>query len=107
VFIWFDRKLAGATVTASVQFDNLTRHHQLLRTVDGRGEEPQVTADEDQVRRWLTSGEHLPLFGTDLLEANVEYSVRVRAWTRPRVSWGFWPWARGAATGYARFTFVR
>jgi len=107
VFLWYSRTLAHATVTASVQFDNLTRHHQLMRTIDGRGEEPQVTADEELVRHWLTSGERLALFATDGLEANAEYSVRVRARTRPRVSWAFWPWDRGGAAGQARFTFIR
>ena len=52
--LWFDRTIARATVTASVRFDNLTRQHQLSRTIDGRGEAPRVTEDEDEVRAWLT-----------------------------------------------------
>ena len=107
--LWFDRTVASAQVTATVRFDNLTRQHQLLRTVDGRGEEPRMAEDEDAVRSWLTVFERLPLFDTARLEANTEYYVRVRAQTRPRVTWVFfWPWSQGATTGYApRFTFIQ
>jgi hypothetical protein len=103
----FDRTVASATVTASAQYDNLTRHLQLTRKVDGRGEEPRVTGDENAVRGWMTEFERLPLFSTDGLEANEEYYVRVRARTRPRTSWlFFWPWDRGAPNGSAWFTFI-
>jgi hypothetical protein len=105
---WFDRTIARASVTASVRFDNLTRQHQLSRTIDGRGEEPRVTENEDVVRAWLTEFKLLPLFATASLEPNAEYYVRVGARTRPRVDrFLFWPWERDAATGYHRFTFVQ
>ena len=106
--LWFDGTIASATVTATVRFDNLTRQHQLSRTVDGRGEEPRVSEDEDEVRHWLTEFDRLPLFTTAALEANAVYYVRVRAHARPRVSGlFFWPWGRGGKTGYApRFTFI-
>ncbi len=82
------------------------RNHQLTRLVDGRGEPPSLTTDEEAVRTWLTGVDKLPLFDTAGLEPNGEYYVRVRARIRPRVSWAFWPWDRGAVTGYARFTFI-
>jgi len=106
--LWFDRTLATSTVTAIVRYDNLTRQHQLSRTVDGRGEEPRLTEDEAQVREWMTVFKQLPLFSTKQLEANAEYSIRVRARTRPRVNWFlFWPWEQGAPTGEARFTLIQ
>lgn len=106
--LWFDRTIAHATVTASVRFDNLTRQHQLSRTIDGRGEEPRMTEDEDVVRAWLTDFKLLPLFSTTGLEANAEYSVKVGARTRPRVNrFLFWPWEQEAASGVHRFTFVQ
>lgn len=106
--LWFDRTLATSTVTASVRYDNLTRQHQLSRTVDGRGEEPRLTEDEAQVREWLTVFKQLPLFSTRALDANTEYYIRVRARTRPRVNWFlFWPWEPGAPTGEARFTLIQ
>jgi hypothetical protein len=107
--LWFDRTVASTTVTATVRFDNLTRQHQLIRTIDGRGEEPRVTEDEDVVRWWLTEFDRLPLFNTADLEANAEYYVKVRAHARPRVKpVFFWPWGRGGKTGYTpRFTFIR
>jgi hypothetical protein len=106
--LWFDRTIASTTVTATARFDNLTRQHQLSRTVDGRGEEPRLTEDERLVRAWMTEFKQLPLFSTAQLEANAEYYVRVRARTRPRVNWFlFWPWEHGAPTGEARFTLIR
>lgn len=106
--LWFDRTLSTSTVTASVRYDNLTRLHQLSRTVDGRGEEPRLTEDEAEVREWLTVFKQLPLFSTKPLESNAEYYVRVRARIRPRVNWLlFWPWEAGAPTGQARFTLIR
>lgn len=106
--LWFDRTIAHATVTASVRFDNLTRQHQLSRTIDGRGEEPRMTEDEEVVRAWLTDFKLLPLFTTTGLEPNGEYYVKVGARTRPRVNrFLFWPWEQDVATGSHRFTFVQ
>jgi len=106
--LWFDRTLASSTVTASAQYDNLTRQHRLSRTVDGRGEEPRLAEDEAEVREWMTVFKQLSLFGTQALEANAEYYVRVRARTRPRVNWlPLWPWEHGAPTGEARFTLIQ
>ena len=106
--LWFDRTLAASTVTASVRYDNLTRQHRLTRTVDGRGEEPRLTEDEGEVREWMTVFKQLSLFGTQALEPNAEYSVRVRARTRPRVTWFlFWPWEHAVPTGEARFTLIQ
>ncbi len=105
--VWFDRTVASVTVTASAQYDNLTRQHQLSRWVDGRSEEPRVTADEEEVRGWLTSLDRMPLFKTAGLEANTDYYIQVRARSKPHTSWFlFWPFDRGVATGYARFTFI-
>ena len=104
--LWIDRTLAVTTVTATVQYDNLTRRHQLSRTIDGRVEPAEVTESDSVAERWLTSFERLPLFSTNDLEANVEYYVRVRAQARPRSTWSLWPWASGGASGHTRFTFL-
>jgi len=104
---WIDKTLQSATLSAIVQYDNLTRRYRLSRTVDGRGEEPTVTDDEEVVRRWLTTFERLPLFTTDRLETNVEYYVRVRARPRPWTAWFFWPWDRGSASGIHKFTYLQ
>jgi len=106
VSVWLDRTIASATVTSAVQFDTLTRRYQLSRSVDGRVEDSRVSDDKAAVRRFVTGFERLPLFATADLEPNVEYHVRVRVRVRPRVTWFFWPWDRGTATGFARFTFI-
>jgi len=106
--LWFDRTLSATTVTASARYDNLTRQHRLTRAVDGRGEEPRLTENEGEVREWMTVFKQLSLFGTQALEPNAEYYVRVRARTRPRVTWFlFWPWEHAAPTGEARFTLIQ
>jgi hypothetical protein len=106
VTLWLDRTLALVTVTASVQYDNLTRRHQLSRSIDGRVESAQVSENEGEVERWLTHFDRLPLFATSDLEPNAEYYVRVRARARPRSTWSLLPWDRGGAWGHARFTFL-
>jgi len=103
---WFDRTLAAVTITATVRFDNLTRRYQMSRTLDGRVEDARPTEEQDAVRRWMTRFEHIPLSTTSTLEANGEYYVRVRARTRPRNTWFFWPWDRGLVLGRAKFTFL-
>ncbi len=106
--VWFDRTLMRVTVTATAKYDNLTRQHQLSRTIDGRGEEPVFARDEEVARQWLTSLERLKVFKTTpALEPNVEYYIRVRARSTPRTGWfSIWPFDRGTAAGSARFTFI-
>jgi hypothetical protein len=106
VSIWFDRTIAAATVSASIQYDTLTRRYQLSRSVDGRLDDSKVSEDKGEVKRFVLSFDRLPLFSTGDLEPNVEYYVRVRVRTRPRVTFFFWPWGRDAASGFARFTFI-
>lgn len=104
---WFDRTIDRVTVSATVRFDSLTRQYAVSRNVSGQAADPQIVGDEEAVRLLLTQFERLPLFNTAMLEANGEYHVRVRARTRPRITWFFfWPWDGAAASGAARFTFL-
>lgn len=103
--IWIDRTIATAVVSNTVQYDNLTRRHNVLRTLDGRIEMARETEDETIVRQSMTVFERLPLFSTSILEPNREYYVRVRATARPSNGSLFWPWASGP-TGQAKFTFI-
>lgn len=103
---WFDQTLASLTITASVRFDNLTRRYQLARSFDGRVEDARPTEDEEDVRRWLTEFERVPLAATSALELNGEYYVRVRANARPRNTWFPWPWDNGSITGQAQYTYI-
>jgi hypothetical protein len=104
--IWVDRTISSATVTASVDYDNLTRRHHLARQLDGRIEDARVTDDEEVVRRWLTHFERLPLFDTADLEPNREYYIRVRGRARPQNGWALFNWGDGPL-GMAKFTLVR
>jgi hypothetical protein len=103
---WFDRTIASITITATVRFDNLTRRYQMSRTLDGRVEDARPAGDQGAVRLWMTRFEQIPVSTTASLEANGEYYVRVRAHTRPRNTWFFWPWDRQAVFGHAKFTFI-
>src|SRR5215207_7905996 len=81
---WLDRTIASAVVSTSVQYDNLTRRHTVVRTIDGRVEEAQVVEDDAEVRQLVTTLNRLALFRSTKLEPNREYYVRVRADVRPR-----------------------
>lgn len=103
--VWVDRIVETATVTTTVQFDNLTRRHSMSRYLDGRVDDAQVTEDEAVVRSWLTAFDKLPLFKTSRLEANREYYVVVRAAARPASNVPFWPWGT-SVSGQTKFTFI-
>jgi hypothetical protein len=103
---WPDAIVASSTLSATVRYDNLTEQYSIARLMDGHVEETVVVEEEDLVRAWLTHFERVPLFSTDDLEPNGEYSVRVRAETRPRQGWFVLPWGWADASGDARFTFL-
>jgi hypothetical protein len=103
---WFAKPLLAMTITATVRFDNLTRQYQLTRTVGTQSESTSSTDNQDAVRRWLTRFDHVAVLTTSALEANGEYSVRVRVQTRPHNTWFVWPWDRGSVFGNAKFTFI-
>jgi len=104
--LWVDRTLATATVTASIEYDILTRRYMATRREDGRMERAEPLEREDAARAWLTEFEKLPLFSSAALEGNSEYYLRVRAHTTPRNASFVWPWEGGVA-GLAKFTFLR
>ena len=105
--LWFDRTVERAEVTASVNYDNLTRRYQVSRAVNGRLEgTPRATQSEDVVRALMTAFEKLALFSTSRLEPNADYYLRVRARTGRQNAWFLWPWGRPDAVGRAAFTFI-
>lgn len=106
VSVWFDRSVSSATVTTAAQFDTLTGRYQVTRSVDGRIEESRLSDSKDDVEKFMTAFDRLPLFTTAALDPNVEYVVRVRLRTRPRTSFFLWPFNRSDASGFARFTFI-
>jgi hypothetical protein len=103
---WMDRTIASAVVSTAVQYDNLTRRHTVVRTLDGRVEQAQVTESDTEVRQLVTTIDRVALFRTVRLEPNREYYVRVRAEIRPRNGAFLWPWGSGASA-QAKFTFIR
>lgn len=104
--LWMDRTIATASVTATVEYDILTRRYLATRREDGRIDRAETIEREDAARVWLTEFEKLPLFSTTSLEANAEYYLRVRAHTTPRNASFVWPWEGGIA-GLAKFTYLR
>lgn len=104
--LWVDRTIATATVTASIEYDILTRRYMATRREDGRMDRVEPLEREEEARAWLTEFDKLPLFNSDILEGNSEYYLRVRAHTMPRNASFVWPWEGGIA-GLAKFTFLR
>ncbi len=102
--IWVDPKICTLVVSATDQYDNLTRRHSLARTVDGRIEETSVVEDGSLVKRWLTTWNRLPLCDTSKLDSSRDYYVRVSARARPRGG-SLLGWA-STVTGQAKFTFI-
>jgi hypothetical protein len=105
VTIWLDRTIASVVVSTSVQYDNLTRRHTVVRAIDGRVEDAVVVENDEDVRALVTKLDRLPLFRVSTLEANREYYVRVRAEVRPRSASFLWPWGSGRSA-QAKFTFI-
>jgi hypothetical protein len=106
--VWVDRTLKSAVVAATLRYDTLTRQYHVARSVDGRTEWADVTAQEDVAWRWLTKDfARLSLFRNVPLETNAEYYVRVSANASPRNASFIWPWAGDDAVGLAKFTFIR
>jgi hypothetical protein len=103
--LWMDRTMASAVVSTTVQFDNLTRRHTVVRTLDGRVEETQVTEDIAVVKQLMTNFDRVALFRTSILEPNREYYVRVRAQVRPSNGGMLWPWSSGRSA-QTKFTFI-
>jgi hypothetical protein len=102
---WVDRTIASAVVSTAVQYDNLTRRHTVVRTLDGRVEQAEVTESDTEVRQLVTTVDRLALFKSVRLEPNREYYVRVRAEVRPRNGAFLWPWG-SASSAQAKFTFI-
>ena len=103
---WVDRTIATTVVSNSVEFDNLMRRSTVVRVVDGKVDQPQVTDDDNMVRQWMTTFQRLPLFRTSVLQPNREYYVRVSAVARPSNGAFLWPFGSGIS-GQAKFTFIR
>jgi hypothetical protein len=103
---WVDRTIATAVVTNSVEYDNLTRLHNVVRVLDGKVDRTQITESEAMVQQLMTSFQRLPLFRTSVLEPNREYYVRITATARPTNGAFLWPWGSGTS-GQAKFTFIR
>ena len=103
--VWVDPIICTATVTATDQYDNLTRRHSLSRTIDGRIEEAKsVPEDGTVVKLWLTTLNRLPLCQTSKLDSSRDYYVRISARARPRGS-SLLGWAN-PVIGQAKFTFI-
>jgi hypothetical protein len=103
---WFDKLVASARIAVTVRFEPLTRRYHVTLLQDGRVAEDRTTDRVEDVQRWVSVFERLPLFTTRELQEHTAYDVRVRGRTSPRHTWSFWPWARPSAHGSAGFTFV-
>jgi hypothetical protein len=103
---WFDKLVDSARIAVTVRFEPLTRRYHVTLLQDGRVAEERTTDHVEDVRRWVSVFDRLPLFTTRELEQHTAYDVRVRGRTSPRHTWSFWPWARPSAHGSAGFTFL-
>jgi hypothetical protein len=105
--VWFDHTLTSATLAGSVKFDNLTRIYQVSKLQEGRVVWSEHTADEDQMRGWITTFDSVPLDPVEPLEPNADYYVRVRVRASPRLAFAWWPFSHDDGSGRKDFTFIR
>lgn len=105
--VWLDRTVGSTTVAAKVKFDSLTSMFQVTKEQDGRVTWSKSTAKEDEMREWATSFASVPIAGSEPLEPNADYYVRVRLDATPHLKFSLWPFGRTDATGRADFTFIR
>ena len=103
---WFDKLVDSARIAVTVRFEPLMRRYHVTLLQDGRVAEERTTDHVEDVRRWVSTFDRLPLFTTRELQQQTTYDVRVRGRTSPRHTWSFWPWARPSAHGSAGFTFL-
>ena len=101
---WIDRTVGTAIVSATDQYDNLTRRHTLTRTVDGRVEDVLVTEDDAVVKTWLTKWSRVPVADIAQLDPSRDYYVRVT--TRSRPLGGSLLGLTKTTTGQVKFTFI-
>jgi len=95
-----DEELADVEVEACVRRDALSRQYTLTRRVDGDTVEKRMTADPEEMKRFLTTLDRVPVAPADLLVAGQEYEVRARG--DLGLVWRFYliPWP--ASTGWER-----
>lgn len=103
---WFDKLVASARIAVTVRYEALTRRYHVSLMQDGRVAEARETQKTEDVRRWVSVFQSLPLFTTRELRRTTEYYVRVRGRTSPRNTWSFWPWRRPSAMGSGALTFL-
>ena len=61
---WFDKLVDSARIAVTVRFDPLTRRYHVTMLQDGRVAEERTTDRAEEVRRWVSVFERLPLFST-------------------------------------------
>ena len=101
---WVDRTIARTEVSATDQYDNLTRRHSLTRSVDGRVEDATVVEQEGAVKLWLTQWKQVRVTDTSKLDPTREYYVRIT--TRARPVGGSLLGLTRSISGQAKFTFI-
>lgn len=101
---WVDRTIGQTVVSATDQYDNLTRRHTLTRVVDGRVEEATVVENEEVAKAWLTRWKQVRVADTSKLDPTREYYVRIT--TRARPLGGSLLGLTRSISGQAKFTFI-
>ena len=104
--IWFDARVSRRRIVTTVEYDNLTQRYSLTRAVDGEIDSTSVVADVEEMRRFMTTFESVPLFDVSEMRPNDEYYLRVNGVMRDRNLLLFIPWDIGADWEEAHFTYV-
>ena len=81
---WFDKVLWETVATTTVNYDSLTSQYTLTRFLDGQLRDTSFTGDPEEMRRWMTVLEGIPVGGIEDLAGEGKYFVRVKSNLRSR-----------------------
>jgi Domain of unknown function (DUF4390) len=94
---WIDERTIQHRILVSTRYDSLSRQYGLLLKIDGEVERSSTTDKPEEMRRWMTEIQGIPLGPVSGFVPADEYAVRVKSSLQPRFILLFIPWDRDTA----------
>jgi uncharacterized protein DUF4390 len=94
---WIDERTVQHRILTSTRYDSLSRQYNLLLKVDGEVERSSTTDKPEEMRRWMTEIQGIPLGPVSGFEPADDYIVRVKSNLQQHFILLFIPWDRDTA----------
>jgi hypothetical protein len=91
---WLDEHTVEHRILASTRYDSLSRQYSLLLKVDGEVERSSTTDKAEEMGRWMTEIQGIPLGPVSGFTPAEDFSVRVKSNLQQRFVLFFIPWNR-------------